>query len=134
MPKYTDGQLRSMMENPWMWRDELRKEARQRKIAVTVVTPMTEVVSLLRASLKAVVVLLAISCSVGCEPSRWEGIPNDRVCSATGAGSHASVTCISGGKVYACVRDGDVVHCSRDTVEIKCTNIVNVETVCPGKP
>lgn len=72
----------------------------------------------------------------GCKPSRWEGVPDDRVCSTTGGhvvGANA-ITCISGGKVYACVRDGDIVHCSRDTVEIKCTNIVNVETVCPGKP
>jgi hypothetical protein len=84
---------------------------------------------------KVIMVLLVIAfVSGGCKPSRWEGIPDDRVCSATGAGPHAAVTCISGGKVYACVRDGDVVHCSRDTVEIKCTNIVNVETVCPGKP
>jgi hypothetical protein len=131
MVKYTDSQLRSMTEAPWLWSDQLRKEAKRRGLAVTLVTPLAEVASLLLASLKALLVIMLVA---GCKPSRWEGISDDRVCSATGAGSHASVTCISGGKVYACVRDGDVVHCSRDTVETKCTNIVNVETVCPGKP
>lgn len=84
--------------------------------------------------INTVIVFLTLMLVGGCEPSRWEGISDDRVCSATGAGAHTSVMCISGGKVYVCVRDGDVVHCSRDTVELKCTSIVNVETVCPGKP
>lgn len=130
MAKYTDSQLHSMTEASWLWGDQLRQEARRRGLAVTLVTPLAEVAILLRAALKALLVMALIG---GCLPEKWEGIPDDRVCSSFG-GAHAAITCISGGKVYACVRDGDVVHCSRDTVEIKCTNIVNVETVCPGKP
>lgn len=53
MAKYTDSQLRSMTEAPWMWSDQLRKEAKRRKLAVTSVTPLTEVVSLLQTTLAA---------------------------------------------------------------------------------
>lgn len=128
MAKYTDSQIRNMAAALWQWSDQLREEAKRRKLAVSPVTPMAEVVSLLKASLKALLVTVLVG---SCGPSRWEGIPEDRMCSYAGQGN--PVTCISGGKVYACVRDGDVVHCSRDTVEVKCANIVNVETVCPGK-
>lgn len=67
----------------------------------------------------------------GCKPSRWEGIPDDRKCGM--ANPAHETTCISGGKVYVCVRDDDIMYCSRNTAEVKCTNIVNVETVCPEK-
>lgn len=69
---------------------------------------------------------------VACKPSVWNGVPADRVCSKTTG--YGWATCLAGGKVYVCVKDdANVMQCSRDTVEIKCTNIVNVETVCPGK-
>jgi hypothetical protein len=133
MAKYTDSQLRSMTEVPWMWSDQLRDEAERRNLAVTLVTPLTEVVSLLKASLKVATVLLVfVFAGSGCKPSRWEGVPENRKCGVDNP--NYETTCIADGKVYVCVRDGDVVYCSRDTVEIKCTNIVNVETVCPGKP
>jgi hypothetical protein len=68
---------------------------------------------------------------VGCQPVRWEGIPQNRTCGSDNPSRET--VCISDGKVYVCVRDGSRMLCSRDTVEIKCTNIVNVETVCPGR-
>lgn len=75
-------------------------------------------------------VLLASFAFMTCQPSVWNGVPADRVCSNTTA--HGWATCVAGGKVYVCVKDSaHVMQCSRDTVEIKCTNIVNVETVCP---
>lgn len=74
--------------------------------------------------------LLLAACS--CMPERWEGIPDNRTCGLKNP--HTETTCIANGKVYQCVRDGSRMLCAQPTVEIKCTNIVNVETVCPGKP
>lgn len=77
-------------------------------------------------------VVVFLACS-SLPDRQWEGVPADRSCSDPYAAGHA--VCIAEGKVYQCVRLGDRrMLCSRDTVEIKCTNIVNVETVCPGKP
>ncbi len=66
MVKYTDAQILGMIGAPLLWSDQprqeakrrklamkLRQEAKRRKLAVTAVTPLTEVVSLLRAALKA---------------------------------------------------------------------------------
>jgi hypothetical protein len=81
---------------------------------------------------RVIVVLVVL---LGCRkiPSnRWDGVPTERTC--TTQTTVGAATCIAGGKVYQCVESGDRMLCSRDTVEIKCTNIVNVETVCPGKP
>lgn len=77
-------------------------------------------------------VLLVSFALVACGPSGWSGVPDDRVCSNTTGSGWA--TCVAGGKVYVCVKDSEgVMRCTRDTVEIKCTNIVNVETVCPSR-
>lgn len=77
-------------------------------------------------------VIVALFVILGCQPESWDGIPENHTCARTW---HGFATCIADGKVYQCVRKpDDRMLCSRDTVEIKCTNIVNVETVCPGKP
>ncbi len=135
MTKYTDAQIRDMTQTPWRWPDQLRREAKRRKLAVSSVTPLPEVVHLLRASLKTarkvMTALLVLVAVVGCRPHQWEGIPGNRTCGSENA---RETTCIADGKVYMCVRDGNRMLCSRDTVEIKCANVVNVETVCPDKP
>lgn len=77
-------------------------------------------------------VVIALVVLLGCQPKVWEGIPESRTCSD--ASSTGAAVCVADGKVYHCVlKDDRRMLCSRDTVEIKCTNIVNVETVCPGK-
>lgn len=65
-------------------------------------------------------------------PRPWDGVPSSRVC--TSPTIVGAATCIADGKVYVCVESGDRMLCSRDTVEVKCASVVNVETVCPGKP
>ena len=77
-------------------------------------------------------VILASFSACNVPPDRWDGIPARRTC--TNQSTLGAATCIAEGKVYICVKADDRMLCSRDTVEIKCTNIVNVETVCPGKP
>ncbi len=87
-----------------------------------------------------IVVLVVVSACKLKEPVQWDGIPADRICSSVGPSTQA--TCIAGGKVYQCIMAQGSTEfqrptrmlCSRDTVEVKCTNIVNVETVCPAKP
>ncbi len=78
------------------------------------------------------VVMLSLVLGSACgPPQRWEGVPENRTCGLRNPAYET--TCIADGKVYKCVRDSDRMLCARDTVEIKCSNIVNVETVCPGK-
>lgn len=74
---------------------------------------------------------LALLLTAACEASEWKGVPDDRVCSPS-AHSGTSI-CISGGRVYYCVRRADEMTCAQASAEIRCTNIVNVEAVCPGK-
>lgn len=87
--------------------------------------------------MKLLIAILVLFSACKLRVTQWDGVPADRVCTSQG---RTSETCISGGKVFQCVQlpgledQGPRMLCSRDTVEIKCTNIVNVETVCPGKP
>ncbi len=119
MVKYTDSQIRNMTEAPWQWSDQLRQEAKRRKLAVSSVTPLTEVVNLLRASFKTLTVLVVLLVAIGgCRPDRWDGIPSSRTCGLVNPAYET--TCIADGKVYKCVRDGARMLCARDTVETKC--------------
>ncbi len=78
-----------------------------------------------------IVVLIVVSaCKVPSD--RWDGVPSQRACS--GETLTGSAMCIAEGKVYQCIRSNGRMLCVQPTVEIKCTNIVNVETVCPVKP
>ena len=79
-------------------------------------------------NIRVMVLLLLVSCIKS--PDRWDGIPANRTCGLKSPTSET--TCIADDKVYKCIRDDNRMLCSRDTVEIKCTNIVNVETVCPA--
>lgn len=82
--------------------------------------------------MRYVIMLLVFLCACKLKLQDWDGVPDDRICSGITSDGHAM--CISRNKVYQCVRTNDRMLCSRDTVDIKCTNIVNVETVCQGKP
>lgn len=92
--------------------------------------------ALLRRGLFAVALLISLLC--GCkslQETKWDGIPEHRICAAVQTYDRRLLTCIADNKVYVCIWDEDYhVTCTRDTVAIQCTNIVNVETVCPGKP
>jgi len=90
-----------------------------------------------RISMKLMMIVLLLGACVEKKstPTKWDGIPEKRVCSYVHSYQHSLITCIADGKVYVCIQDEDYhVLCTRDTVEIKCTNIINVETVCPAKP
>lgn len=82
-------------------------------------------------NVRVVMFSFVLAAVFGCAPEQWVGIPDNRTCGSDNP--DRETTCIVDTRVYKCVRDGSKMLCSRDTVEIKCTNIVNVETVCPGK-
>ena len=80
--------------------------------------------------MKLMMIVILLLC--GCSPEGWDGIPATKTCTDVRGTDHA--TCVADGKLYQCVKSNGRMLCTRDTVEIKCMNIVNVETVCPAKP
>jgi hypothetical protein len=46
--KYTDSQVIAMCSAPWQWSDQLRAAAKQRKLAITSVTSIVDVVKALK--------------------------------------------------------------------------------------
>lgn len=79
----------------------------------------------------SLVIWLLVGCKQVADTSEWNGLPAKHVCSSPYHTDEPAV-CIADGRVYQCVPDGHgSMTCSQFVAEIKCTNIVNVETVCP---